>query len=260
MVATASMVIFGFNLIFSIMLPVILLVVLRKKYNAAVSVFFIGAATFFVFALVLEQLFHSAVLMSPLGTPIQGRVWLTALYGGLAAGIFEETGRFLSMKFLLKGHYGNPYNALMFGAGHGGCEMLIIFGSAMLNNLIYSALINSGQTDAILALLAAEQQDALQAALETLASQPSYYFLLGDMERISAVISHIGLSILVWIAVTEGKTILYPLAVGLHFLLDFISPLLIGVFSLNTIAVELIIFALAVCIALTARYFWKRYE
>ena len=53
--------------------------------------------------MVLERIFHFLVLQSGAGTVIQGNIWLYALYGGLAAGIFEETGRFLAFRFVLRG-------------------------------------------------------------------------------------------------------------------------------------------------------------
>ena len=45
---------------------------------------------------------------------------LYAVYGGLMAALFEETGRYSAMRFLVK-----PMdfpNAFMYGAGHGGVE------------------------------------------------------------------------------------------------------------------------------------------
>ncbi len=51
-----------FSLILSIGLPIALLVFLRNRTGARVSAFLIGGATFFVSAMVLEQLLHSAVV------------------------------------------------------------------------------------------------------------------------------------------------------------------------------------------------------
>ena len=65
--------------------------------------FFLGAGIFFLFAMVLEQMLHQLVLRSPAGPTLQGSVWLTGLYGGLAAGVFEEVGRFCAFKLVLRG-------------------------------------------------------------------------------------------------------------------------------------------------------------
>jgi uncharacterized membrane protein YhfC len=88
-----------------------------------------------LFAFVLEQIVHSIVLTSPAGTKIQGSIWLMALYGGLMAGLFEETGRFLAFKTILRSKRNNDANALMYGAGHGGFEAMMILGITMISNL-----------------------------------------------------------------------------------------------------------------------------
>ena len=93
-----------FSLILSFALPIGLLVFLRRRTGVKVTVFLIGGATFFLFAMVLEQLLHTVVL-SAAGEALTANIWLYALYGGLAAGLFEETGRYVAMKFFLKNSY-----------------------------------------------------------------------------------------------------------------------------------------------------------
>lgn len=102
MVSTLSIVFMVLNMLLGILIPVGLLLFFRKKYQVTVKSFFIGCAVMLVFALILEQIVHFVVLGSEAGTMIQNNMWLYALYGSLMAGIFEETGRFLAMRFLLK--------------------------------------------------------------------------------------------------------------------------------------------------------------
>ena len=52
---------------------------------------------------------------------------LYALYGGLAAGLFEETGRLLAFRFILKPHTAR-ITALSYGIGHGGIEAFWVMG------------------------------------------------------------------------------------------------------------------------------------
>ena len=97
-----------------------------KKKGGQVSAFFVGCAVFVVFALLLESLVHNLVLKGlPVGEKILGNTLLYALYGGLMAGLFEETGRFLAFKTVLKKRQDNDRNALMYGAGHGGIECIL---------------------------------------------------------------------------------------------------------------------------------------
>lgn len=108
---------------------------------------------------------HSLVLlkMGPVSKALSENLWLYALYGGLAAGLFEETGRYLTMRFLMKGKWTRE-NALMYGAGHGGLEAVLILGMASVNNLIYSVMINTGSLVSALS----ENMDS-QQVLESLA-------------------------------------------------------------------------------------------
>lgn len=90
------------NAILGIAIPIALTWYLVRKHHAKLSTVLIGAGTFFLFALVLESTLHQLVLKGPHGDAIMGNTLRYAIYGGLAAGVFEETGRFLSMKFLMK--------------------------------------------------------------------------------------------------------------------------------------------------------------
>ena len=257
-VSAGSMFMMGVVLIYSVLIPVVLAIILKKKYpQTSLKAFFIGCGTFFVFAGVLESIMHQIVLMfSPIGNTILGNTWLYALYGGLAAGVFEETGRLISMKFLLKKEYIISQNALMFGAGHGGFEALLILGTGMLNNLIYSVLINSGQTGMVLNSLPEDQQQAFQEVLETLIQSTPLTFLPGMLERIPAVALHMAFSVMVWIAVVKGKKLLYPLAVFLHFFVDGVLVVMQG-YGVPTALIEICIFIEAAVVIWIAWRLWK---
>lgn len=91
--------------LFCIIMPIALLIIFKLK-NKEISLFpaLIGAAMFFAFAMVLEQLLH--LIMRPI---VSGSVIAYSVYGALAAGVFEETGRFIGFKFLLKKAHRPPH-------------------------------------------------------------------------------------------------------------------------------------------------------
>lgn len=237
------------NAFLGIAVPVCLAVYLVRKHRAKLSSILIGAGTFILFALVLESLLHQLVLKGPHGSDILGNTLLYALYGGLAAGVFEETGRFLSMKFLMKKEPSKPLPGIAYGVGHGGAEMLIIFGITMINNLVISALINSGQADAIFAKVPEEAAGQLQAQLDQLQTLGAGTLLLGLWERFSALILHLGLSMLVWVAVRKGGKWLwlFPAAIVLHAIVDAGAVLLQK--SAGLVPLELIVMAEAIAVA-----------
>ena len=237
------------NAFLGIAVPVCLAVYLVRKHRAKLSSILIGAGTFILFALVLESILHQLVLKGPHGSDILGNTLLYALYGGLAAGVFEETGRFLSMKFLMKKEPSKPLPGIAYGVGHGGAEMLIIFGITMINNLVISALINSGQADAIFAKVPEEAAGQLQAQLDQLQTLGAGTLLIGLWERFSALILHLGLSMLVWVAVRKGGKWLwlFPAAIVLHAIVDAGAVLLQK--STGLVPLELIVMAEAIAVA-----------
>lgn len=237
------------NAFLGIAVPVCLAVYLVRKHRARLSSILIGAGTFILFALVLESILHQLVLKGPHGSDILGNTLLYALYGGLAAGVFEETGRFLSMKFLMKKEPSKPLPGIAYGVGHGGAEMLIIFGITMINNLVISALINSGQADAIFAKVPEEAAGQLQAQLDQLQTLGAGPLLIGLWERFSALILHLGLSMLVWVAVRKGGKWLwlFPAAIVLHAIVDAGAVLLQK--STGLVSLELIVMAEAIAVA-----------
>ncbi len=249
MVPASSLILMAVNALLGFAIPVCLAVWMVRKHHARISTILIGAGTFIVFALVLESILHQLVLKGPHGASILGNTLRYALYGGLAAGVFEETGRFLSMKFLMKKEPAKPLSGIAYGVGHGGMEMLIIFGITMINNLVISALINSGQADVLFAKVPEEAAAQLQTQLDQLQTLGAGTLLIGLWERISALILHLGLSLLVWVAVRKGGKWLwlFPAAIALHALVDAGAVLLQK--SAGMVMLELIVTAEALAVA-----------
>ena len=252
MVSVGSIIVMLLCALLGIAAPIFLGWWLVKKYKVRVETILAGAGVFIVFALVLESLVHNIVLKGPHGPAITGNIWYYALYGGLAAALFEETGRFLAMKFLLKKEPSAAKTAVAYGVGHGGAEMLLIFGLTMISNLVISLMINAGQADTILATVPAEGKEQVQAQFAQLQTTGAGSFFLGLWERVSALILQLGLSVLVWAAVRKGGKWmwLFPAAMLLHFVVDAAVVLLAG--TVSTVMVETIVFAMAVSVGAIA--------
>ena len=139
------------TIILSIGLPILLIVVGKKKFGAQISTFFIGAGTFVLFALVLEQILHMLV-MNVLGLSQDSNEWLYYIYAAVAAAVFEESGRIIAMKYFMKSRF-NFSNAFMYGVGHGGIEAIVLGGLTGISNLANMLMINSGSMETVLAAL-----------------------------------------------------------------------------------------------------------
>ena len=252
MVPTSSIILMGVNAFLGIAVPLGLGWYLVRKHHAKSSTIVLGAGTFIVFALILESILHQLVLKGPHGSAIRSNTLLYALYGGLAAGLFEETGRFLSMKFLMKKEPSTPLPGIAYGVGHGGAEMILLFGLTMISNLVLAFLINTGKTDMLFTNIPIEAGAQLQAQLDQLQTIKAGNWLLGLWERFSALILHLGLSVLVWTAVRRGGKWLwlFPAAIALHALVDAGAVMLQK--SAGMVPLELIVMAEALAIAAIA--------
>jgi len=113
-----------------IIIPIVLFTIFRKKYKANIAPFFIGCTVFIIFALLLERFFITFLFKMAAGKVIRSSIWLYGIFGGLMAGLFEETGRFTAFKTILKKSRSNDANALMYGAGHGVLKLFTFLFSA----------------------------------------------------------------------------------------------------------------------------------
>ena len=246
MVPVSSLITIAICAVIGIAVPILLSWWMVRKYDVKVRTILIGAGVFVLFALVLETILHQVVLKGAIGPTITGNVWYYALYGGLAAGIFEETGRFLAMKFLLKDEPSGARTAVAYGIGHGGIEMLIIFGVSMISNLVIASMINLGQADTILSALPAEAQAQMQGTFAQFETSTPGTFLTGVWERVSAIILQVGLSVF-----KGGKWLwLFPAAILIHFLVDASAVLLMD--SVSMAVLETIVCAMAVAVGAAA--------
>ena len=233
-----------FTLIFSFALPLGLVLYFRRR-GGKWTAFLVGAATFVLFALILESILHNLLSLTPLWAVLRGNVWLYGLYGSLAAGIFEETGRLLAFRLALKNER-EPITALSCGVGHGGAEAILLVGLTMVNNLILAVTVSAGGTDDPVMLEMAAQ----------LAATPAGMFLWAAFERVGAVILHMALSVLVFAAVRRpGKMRLFPAAILIHAAADFI--VVVANAYLPVAVTELMNLAAAALVALLARRVYR---
>ncbi len=250
----------SFVLAFAI--PGALAMYLYKKYRCSFKALMVGALTWIVFARILESIVHQVVLGGSFGAPIQNNVLYYALYAGAMAAIFEEFGRLLVMKTALKKEFDNDKNALMYGAGHGGIEMIVILGLSMVTNLMYASQINKHALEPLLEaakLLPEEQGAAAFQSLLSLTDTASGLFLLGIVERIPAIALHLALSALVWQAVKTQKNGYFILSLAVHFVADFVTVLVAGTIT-NIFAAEAVIVAVCVIFSVAIFLFLKNKE
>lgn len=200
-----------------IIIVVLIWAVWRKKTKEPFFPAFIGACVWFVFAMVLETIPKAFVVMLP---AVSRSLVLTGIISSAFAGVFEETGRFIAFRTVLR-KYRTKRTAVTYAIGHGGFEAVFLITLTLLSTLMTGYMLGSGKLDASLAIMSQEQKDAVYDKVAALAGIRITDVLTAYLERMIAVVIHISLSVPVFLAAREKRSLmLYPLAVILHFALD----------------------------------------
>jgi uncharacterized membrane protein YhfC len=143
---------------------------------------------------------------------------VVGLLFGLSAGLFEEIARYLVLRYWL--HDARSWReALMFGAGHGGIEAILLGGIAMYGFFQAVAYRNADLST----LVPPEQLQMVQGQLQVYWAQPWFAALLGALERSFALCIHLGASILVLQVFNRGNLIWLMLAIGWHTIVNAIA-------------------------------------
>jgi uncharacterized membrane protein YhfC len=225
----------------SLLFPVVVFLVCRKRMTLSWRNIAIGAGTFFLFALVLEQALHHFVLKANPTTVgwIGASPWNYVLYGIAAAALFEEVGRYVAMRLIVK-DTGTPGTPVAYGIGHGGIEAWILGALAQFQFLIAGVMLNQGKLESSLSgAVPPAQIAALRQQLETVGFFDVAY---GGVERVIAVLAHIFFSLLVWKAVSERKIIWLFAAMAAHATLN-IAPAMVQSGILEMFPMQLILIA-----------------
>ena len=208
----------------AITIPVVLIVAWKLYTKRSLVPCWVGVMVFIAFSRMLEMIPHSLFLLSsnPVSKAINGNVVLYVIYAATVAALFEETGRYLAFRFVLTKHP-NKETAVTYGIGHGGIECVLVLGVTYIQYYAYGQLINNGSMDKMLSAYKDSSQsvDALNQLITNIKGVTKMTCYMADLERISAMMVQIALSILVFQAVyVAGKKYMYWVAVALHFLMD----------------------------------------
>lgn len=150
MVSTTSIICMIFTALFTIFMPIVVAIVFYKKTKFKWRFFFAGAVVFTVMQIFIRvPILQSVLPQMQWYKNMTENVWIYAIFLGLTAGIFEEVGRYIAFKTVLRKHL-NWKNGVAFGIGHGGIESILIVGLSYISNLIMAFMINNGLFDTLI--------------------------------------------------------------------------------------------------------------
>ena len=226
----------------------------KKKTKQPFELYLIGAVTFFVSAMVLENIPKVPVLSLP---AIKNSPVLTTVVASVFAGLFEETGRFIAFRTAMKKNH-DKKNAISYGIGHGGFEALFLILSTAITYIVMGIMINSGNTEKITADMDEAAIALVTEQLKAVSTSTFSSVLPAVFERISAMTFHISCSVLVFAAAKNKKYImLYPIAILLHFGFDMLSGLYLTK-TVTAIQMEIIYASAAFVMAAAVYCFYKK--
>lgn len=186
------------------MLPIAFAVFLWRRMKVKWLPFLAGAVFWFV----------AYLIRTPINT--YGGIWIyNNLTGGallyfslafpcLTAGLFEEGARWIAYRLFVKDH--RFENGLMYGAGHGGIESILLVGVSVLSTAISAYFYPQMYT---------------AAQLATIAATPEWVAFIALWERIATMTFHVAMSVLVLESFKPGQGYYLGVAMGAHFFLNF---------------------------------------
>ncbi len=237
-----------------LILPVIYVIVWKKMKGkqTRLSWMVFGALGFAVSARVLELGVHMFCIVgnNPVSRFINGHTVAYVLYGIFMAGIFEEVGRFIIMKYLIKKNKTRE-NAIMYGIGHGGIEVYLISLMTIVNYLVIGVMIQSQGFDAAMTALGAtpESLASFTTVAGTVAGFNGLAAFLTVFERVLCMGIHISLTMVVFYGITKNKKIFLLWAVLAHAAIDLSAALMQrGVISMVVSEIWITVGCVLLCI------------
>lgn len=221
MVPYLSIVCMAISVLLSIGFPVALIIWAMNKYRPGFIPVLVGILVFVVTQVLIRFNLIGAFTTSQAGLSfILANPILYIAILSLTAGLFEEGGRFLAYKVLMKNKC-EWRHGIAYGIGHGGIEAVILVSIPFIANIANSILINQGGLTS--SALPAEMVSQLQVIAPVLINTPSLMFMIGGLERVFTIILHIALSLLVLYGVNRKKIGYLFLAMFAHGLVNFIA-------------------------------------
>lgn len=204
-VETASFIWLIVGAVLWIAVPVTIAIIWKLKKKEPITSILVGAATFLLFALILEKPIQNVLAFpTAMGLPehtvsrfLNANPVLLALVAGLFPGVFEETGRLIAFKTVLRKRK-NKETSISYGIGHGGFEVILILGLTYIQYIAYAVMLNTGTFGTVVDQVvsqAPEQLGSIESVVSLLTGFSFADLSIAFVERIFAVLFHIGASI-----------------------------------------------------------------
>jgi uncharacterized membrane protein YhfC len=225
MVSVSTLVCLAIATLIVAAMPVVLYKLSRPRFGIRPREAILGVGVFALFAMVIERAVHGFVLSNPATMAWLANPAVFVIYGVVTAGLFEETGRFLAMKWLISREpdaLERRGAGLAYGIGHGGAEAWIVGVLVQVQWIVYAVLANQGTLDSHFTNTPVEAVARIHMVLATLSPASATLFVV---ERGCAFIFQIGFSALMWQLLRERSRHVLGVLIAAHALVGLPAAL-----------------------------------
>ena len=228
-----------FTALFAIVYPLVLALIAHRRLRVSWKYFGFGVIIFLLFQLVSRVpvvIILGSVLAPQLkSSPAFLYTWIVIL--AITAGLFEEVGRYIGYRWLMKRDEKTWSKAVMYGIGHGGLESMVLIGGGTLLTVLNIIVLSATNLNS----LPSSQHTLIVQQFAAINAEPWWLSLAGAWERLWTLPIHIALSVVVLQVFRRNAIVWLWLAVLAHSIVDFttaIIPQLIGASVTSTLLVE----------------------
>ena len=229
-----------------LVIAIISFIVLKKKWQFSIKLFLVGLIGFALPVMMIEGPIN-AVALSGLA---HSSKWLTIIYGGLMAGLVEETTRYVVFKVLAKKRRLMTSDIVAYGFGSVVLVNLFLLGvMGLLTYIIVLQAIHSGQTSQLPSLLVSQVNQLT-----------GFVVIMSLFERLVALVLQVLLTAWDFLAVTKHKLSFYFGAILLHATIDFLAGAYQQGIVRNILLIEVMLAIYMLGVGLVTRQIWKKEE
>ena len=192
-----------------IALPLALGYILIKRLNTSWKIWLIGAMMFLV-SLVRFPINNYLTQLVISGEITNISYWLIYLIPSITSGLFEESARYLGIRYLIKTD--SYRTGILYGAGHGGIESIFLVGLNVFT----------------IGIILVTNPESLGDMLYSINLTPWYLPLVGAYERVMTMIIQISLSIMVLETIRQKKPKYLIMAILIHAAINYLAITVVG--------------------------------
>ncbi len=259
-ISTGLILSMAFAALVSIGGPIAYMIYCKKVLKASLVPVVAGVTVYLVAVIGFESILHQFIIYgeNPVAHFVNSNKWMYVLYIGLCAAIFEQAGRWLAFKFMLR-KYTPDDTALTYGIGHAAAQTIMPIGIGLAITTAMLISVKSTGYEEYLAMIGEEQAATFNEMLNSYTSAGTYSYLCTALEMLMVLVVQVGLSVLVYKSVRrENSTYLLFVAAALQLVFTSVGALSVAGIVENIVIVEICCMIVAIVIALYAYYEYSK--